>query len=98
MVAAAADSVPIRFAGDAYEAGTTSHDAFDALICALVARAVTERPTRPARSGAEIRRAATEGWVHVPKKTAGRPDRVLTLLGRRFISPCSPAPRAGPNR
>jgi len=37
---------------------------------ALVARAVAQRQTRRARSGAEIRHAATEGWIHVPKKTS----------------------------
>jgi Protein of unknown function (DUF429) len=70
LVAAVADAVPIKFAGDSHERCRTSHDAFDALICALVARAVTRRQTRCARSGVEIQRAETEGWIHVPKRTA----------------------------
>ena len=70
LVAGVGDAVPIKFAGDSYDICTTSHDAFDALVCALVARAVTQRQTRRARSGAEVRRAATEGWIHVPKKTS----------------------------
>jgi hypothetical protein len=71
LVAAVADTVPVKFAGDAQERCTTSHDAFDALVCALVARAVTRDLTRRARSGVEVRRAATEGWIHIPKRSAG---------------------------
>jgi predicted nuclease with RNAse H fold len=78
LVGAVADAVPIKFAGDSHERCTTSHDAFDALVCALVARAVTRDQTRRARSGVETRRAATEGWIHVPKRTAG-----LAGLARR---------------
>jgi len=70
LVAGVADAVPIKFAGDSYERCTTDHNSFDALVCALVARAVGQRQTRRARSGAEIRHAATEGWIHVPKKTS----------------------------
>lgn len=66
LVGAIGDAVPITFAGDAYERCIASHDAFDALICALIARAVALGQTRPARSDLEIRRAATEGWIHVP--------------------------------
>lgn len=71
LVAAVADTVPVKFVGDAQERCTTSHDAFDALVCALVARAVTRDLTRRARSGVEVRRAATEGWIHIPKRSAG---------------------------
>jgi hypothetical protein len=70
MVAAITDAVPIKFTGDSFERCTTDHNSFDALVCALVARAVVQRQTRRARSGAEIRHAATEGWIHVPKKTS----------------------------
>ncbi|HEY7049115.1 MAG TPA: DUF429 domain-containing protein [Jatrophihabitantaceae bacterium] len=70
MMASVSDALPITFVGDSYEQCTTSHDAFDALMCAFVARAVAQRQTRRARSGAEIRRAATEGWIHVPKRTS----------------------------
>jgi predicted nuclease with RNAse H fold len=67
LVAAICEAVPITFAGDAYERCLDSHDTFDALVCALVARAVTLGQTRPPRSDLEIRRAATEGWIHVPE-------------------------------
>jgi hypothetical protein len=70
LVAAVADAVPIKFTGDSYDRCITDHNAFDALVCALVARAVQQRQTRRPRSGAEIRHAATEGWIHVPKKTS----------------------------
>jgi len=71
LVGAVAEAVPIKFAGDSQERCTTSHDAFDALVCALVARAVTRNQTRRARPGAEARRATTEGWIHVPTRTTG---------------------------
>lgn len=70
LVAAVADAVPLKFAGDSHERCTTDHNSFDALVSALVARAVAQRQTRRARTGAEIRHAATEGWIHVPKKTS----------------------------
>lgn len=70
IVAAISDALPMTFVGDARDQCTTSHDAFDALICALVARAAALGQTRRARPGVEIRRAATEGWIHVPTKTS----------------------------
>ena len=40
--------------------------AFDALVCALTARAVaTDRTTQPV-TAEEVGRAAVEGWIHVP--------------------------------
>ena len=69
LVEAVTADVQITFADGSRELCETSHDAFDALICALVARAVTLRQTRRPRSAKEIRRAATEGWIHVPKKS-----------------------------
>lgn len=69
LVDAVAGAVPIYFADGSREQCETSHDAFDALICALVARAVTLGQTRRPRSATEVSRAATEGWIHVPKKT-----------------------------
>jgi hypothetical protein len=70
LVSAVAEAVPIKFSGDSHEVCNTSHDAFDALVCALVARAIGERQTRRARSDSQISRTATEGWIHVPKKTS----------------------------
>ena len=69
LVDAVASAVPIYFADGSRELCETSHDAFDALLCALVARAVTLRQTRRPRSAKQIRRAPTEGWIHVPKKS-----------------------------
>jgi hypothetical protein len=55
MVADIADALPLKFADGSRELCETSHDAFDALVRALVARAVvlrqTRRPVRPRRSG-----------------------------------------------
>ena len=43
-----------------------SDHAFDALICAMTARAVaTDRTTQPV-TAEEVGRAAVEGWIHVP--------------------------------
>ena len=43
-----------------------SDHAFDALVCALTARAVkTDRTTLPVDDD-EVRRATIEGWIHVP--------------------------------
>lgn len=70
LVAAVTDAVPVKFSGDSRERCETSHDAFDAMVCALVARAVTLRQTRRPRSDHELRLAATEGWIHVPKKSS----------------------------
>jgi predicted nuclease with RNAse H fold len=43
-----------------------SDDAFDALICALVARAAALGLTTAPRPGNQIERARTEGWIHLP--------------------------------
>ncbi len=84
-------NVPIRFADGSRELCQTNHDAFDALICALVARAVAMRQTRRPRSAKEIRRAATEGWIHVPKKTS----TLAGLADERPAAPSEPAEAAG---
>ncbi len=56
-----------RFAdGDTEDLCRSSHDAFDALISALVARAVhLDRTTWPESQEAR-RLASIEGWIHVP--------------------------------
>jgi predicted nuclease with RNAse H fold len=74
LVADVSDALPLKFADGSRELCETSHDAFDALVCALVARAVTLRETRRPRSREEIRRAITEGWIHVPKKSCTLAD------------------------
>ena len=44
------------------------HDAFDALVCAVLARAVDRKLTRaPTDEQREV--AAAEGWIHFPPKT-----------------------------
>jgi predicted nuclease with RNAse H fold len=87
LVDAVTTEVPIHFADGARELCETSHDAFDALICALVARAVVLRQTRRPRSAKEARRAATEGWIHVPKKSC-----TLAGLSDDLAQELSPAP------
>jgi predicted nuclease with RNAse H fold len=44
----------------------SDHNCFDALVCALVARAAALGLTQPPEPGAETDRAAREGWIHVP--------------------------------
>ncbi len=74
LVADISDALPLKFADGSRELCETSHDAFDAMICALVARAVALRQTRRPRSVEEVRRAAAEGWIHVPKKSFALAD------------------------
>jgi len=55
-----------------------SHDAFDALVCALVARAAALGLTTGPGPGSQTARALVEGWIHVPEcdlpRLAGRRD------------------------
>ncbi|NYI05533.1 DUF429 domain-containing protein [Allostreptomyces psammosilenae] len=46
-----------------------SHDHLDALVCALVARAVLLNDTRRPDSPQERTAAAREGWIHLPSPT-----------------------------
>jgi predicted RNase H-like nuclease len=43
-----------------------SDDAFDALVCALVARAAGLGLTTPPAPGEQAKRAQVEGWIHLP--------------------------------
>jgi hypothetical protein len=43
-----------------------SHDHLDALLCALVARAVLVGDTRWPRTADERAAARQEGWIHLP--------------------------------
>lgn len=52
----------------------TSHDAFDALVSALVARAGALSLTVPPQTDEQRRIAATEGWIHLPRT---EPRRLL---------------------
>jgi predicted nuclease with RNAse H fold len=69
----------MEFRSGAHSRCVKSDHAFDALICAITARAVaTNRTTLPVTEE-EVSRAAIEGWIHVP--TVGpnelvRPDSV----------------------
>ena len=56
--------VPWLDLGEHAEACRTSDHALDAVLCALVARAVALRATTAA--GADQSTAAVEGWIHVP--------------------------------
>ena len=55
----------LRFAPGARERCVESDDAFDALVCALTARAVLDGRTVRAAPDQRVL-AATEGWIHVP--------------------------------
>lgn len=45
---------------------TTDHNAFDAIVCALVARAAALGLTHGPEPGEESDRAVREGWIHLP--------------------------------
>lgn len=60
------DKAPwLRFEPGAEEGYANEH-AFDALICALIARAITLGLTAPPRHDDERALAAVEGWIHLP--------------------------------
>lgn len=48
-----------------------SHDAFDAVIAALTARAASQGQTWPP-SAADLRAARTEGWIAIPNLPIGQ--------------------------
>jgi predicted nuclease with RNAse H fold len=52
--------------GDGLDRCRRSDDAFDALICALVARAGGLGLTTPPAPGDQAKRAQIEGWIHLP--------------------------------
>ena len=52
-----------------------SDDAFDALICALVARAAALGLTTPPCPGNQTERARAEGWIHLPMSDLPRLQR-----------------------
>ncbi len=56
----------LRLDRDALRRCLHSDNAFDALVCALVARAVAVGLTTPPRPGDQIERARVEGWIHLP--------------------------------
>ncbi|MEU0393140.1 DUF429 domain-containing protein [Streptomyces sp. NPDC006208] len=55
----------LRCDGEVRAAYESSEHAFDALVCALTARAVAQGLTRPP-VGADLEMARIEGWIHVP--------------------------------
>lgn len=68
----------LRFpAGD--EPYRHSDHAFDALICALVARAGQCGATGPPQTAEQQRRASVEGWIHLP---AGGPESLARLASK----------------
>lgn len=77
MVTELRDRLPdLRFPeGD--EAYRRSDHAFDALICALVARAGQCGGTVPPQTADQQRRALTEGWIHLP---SGGPPSLEHLI------------------
>jgi hypothetical protein len=52
--------------GDALDRCQRSDDAFDALVCALVARAAGLGLTTPPAPGDQAKQAHVEGWIHLP--------------------------------
>jgi predicted nuclease with RNAse H fold len=56
----------LRLEVEALDRCRHSDDAFDALVCALVARAAALGLTTPPRPGNQVERARVEGWIHLP--------------------------------
>jgi predicted nuclease with RNAse H fold len=56
----------IGMSAEQREAAGADHNRFDALVCALVARAAALGLTQPPEPGEESDRATREGWIHVP--------------------------------
>lgn len=73
-----ADLPTLRFAPGAEQRCRASHDAFDALVSALVARAAACGLTTPPQGEEQQRRAQTEGWIHLP---VGGPHELSRALG-----------------
>jgi hypothetical protein len=55
-----------EFRAGARDRCVKSDHAFDALICAITARAVATNRTTVPVTDEEVSRAAIEGWIHVP--------------------------------
>lgn len=66
----------LRFRPEARARCVKNDHAFDALVCALTARAVATGRTRLPVTHEEVRRAAVEGWIHVP--TVG-PEELVAM-------------------
>jgi predicted nuclease with RNAse H fold len=76
LVEALARAAPWLRADDAtWSLAITSDDAFDAIICALVARAAAQKLTRSPTPGEETELARVEGWIHLPE-----PDSLSRLI------------------
>jgi predicted nuclease with RNAse H fold len=61
----------LRFSSDEAERQCrTSHDAFDALVCALIARAVDRGESTAPTTAEDGHLALIEGWIHVPTEGA----------------------------
>lgn len=64
--------VPVlEFTPGAREQFARSDDAFDALVCAITAKAAARGRTHRPEAGEQTRLAATEGWIHIPAATPG---------------------------
>ncbi len=81
LVDALRERIPwLQFAdGEAENLCRRSHDAFDSLICALVARAVDLGRTSWPHTAEGRRLAPIEGWIHVP---SGDPTALQNLVDR----------------
>jgi predicted nuclease with RNAse H fold len=66
IVARLEDGLGRRFDEPTRQAARRSHDHLDALLCALVARAVERGQTLTPADAAQVQAAVTEGWIHVP--------------------------------
>lgn len=70
------DKLPtLSLDGDTLDRCRHSDDAFDALVCALVARATALGLTTPPCPGDQTERARVEGWIHLPTSDMTRLQR-----------------------
>ncbi len=59
----------------------SDHD-FDALVCALIGRAAQLGVTAPPQTLDQRRRAASEGWIHLPESRPGSLAELVTVDDR----------------
>jgi hypothetical protein len=71
----------MEFQAEAREQVVNSDHAFDALICAITARAVATGRTTLPMTDEEVSRAAIEGWIHVPTVGPNELMQSYLLLG-----------------
>lgn len=76
VLAAVARRAGLGVSGEVADAVTTSDHLLDAVVCAVVARAVVDAGT-VAAAARDVERARREGWIHVPDPLWVGPNAVM---------------------